>query len=242
VLIDAVPNPVFYKGPDARFLGCNRAYEAAFGTTRGFMVGKTVLDLPYLAADDRVAYHDEDVRTISEAATVHRETRLPFADGRAHDALYWVRGFRLANGDPGGLLGVIVDITEQKNAERAAREAEERASRMLESSPIAVVINRPDGTPIFANQRACELAGVSHDDYLQRSVIGWFRDGQQAARLLARLRDGLPVRDQEVELVDCRGAHFWTLMSMAAGPTTSPNGVTPKRSCASSRGRWSRVR
>ncbi|MCB1889632.1 MAG: response regulator [Rhodocyclaceae bacterium] len=215
VLIDAVPNPVFYKGPDARFLGCNRAYEAAFGTTRAFMVGKTVLDLPYLAADARVAYHDEDVRTIAEAATIHRESRLPFADGREHDTLYWVSGFRLANGDPGGLLGVIVDISEQKDAERAAREAEERASRMLESSPIAVVINRPDGTPIFANQRACQLAGVDHADYMRRSVIGWFRDPEQAARLLARLRDGNPVRDREVELLDSRGEVFWTLLSMA---------------------------
>ncbi len=215
VLIDAVPNPIFYKGPDARFLGCNRAYEAAFGTTRAFLVGKTVLDLPYLPADARVAYHDEDVLTIAEAATIHREARLPFADGREHDALYWVSGFRLANGDPGGLLGVIVDISEQKNAERTAREAEERASRMLESSPIAVVINRPDGTALFANQRACELAGVEHADYMRRSVIDWFRDPQLAARLLARLRDGHPVRDREVELIDCRGETFWTLLSMA---------------------------
>ncbi len=215
VLIDAVPNPVFYKGPDARFLGCNRAYEQAFGTTRGFLLGKTVLDLPYLPTEARIAYHEEDVRTIAEGATVHRETRIPLADGRQHDTLYWVTGFRLASGEPGGLLGVIVDISEQKAAERAARLAEERASEMLESSPIAVVINRPDGTPLFANQRACELAGVSHDDYLARSVIGWFRDPEQAARLLARLRDGQPVRDQEVALLDSRGQQFWTLLSMA---------------------------
>lgn len=215
VLIDVVPNPIFYKGPDARFLGCNRAYERAFGTTRGFLHGKTVLDLPYLPSTQRIAYHDEDVRTIRDAAEVHREMRIPFADGREHDTLYWVSGFRLANGSPGGLLGVIVDISAQKDAERAAREAELRATRMLESSPIAVVINRPDGTPIFANARAAELAGVEPAEYLARSVIGWFRDAEQAARLLARLRDGRPVRDQEVELVDARGEARWTLLSMA---------------------------
>ena len=215
VLIDAVPNPVFYKGPDARFLGCNKAYEAAFGTNRGFLLGKTVLDLPYLPTGTRIAYQEEDVRAIATAGTVHRESRIPFADGRDHDTLYWVTGFRSANGDPGGLLGVIVDISEQKRAERAARDAEERATRMLESSPIAVVINRPDGTPIFGNQRACELAGVTLDDYMRRSVIGWFRDQDQAARLLARLKDGQPVRDREVAMVNARGEPFWTLLTMA---------------------------
>ena len=47
-----LPNPVFYKGPDARFLGCNAAYEQAFGTTRSFLdyFGLKSLDqLPSLA-------------------------------------------------------------------------------------------------------------------------------------------------------------------------------------------------
>ncbi|MCB1906609.1 MAG: response regulator [Rhodocyclaceae bacterium] len=215
VLVDALPNPLFYKGPDARFLGCNKAYEAAFGTTRGFLMGKTVLDLPYLSTEARIAYQEEDVRAIASAGRVHRETVIPFADGRDHDTLYWVTGFRLANGEPGGLLGLIVDISDQKRAERAAREAEERATRMLESSPIAVVINRPDGTPMFGNQRACELACVDRDDYMRRSVIGWFRDHDQAARLLAHLKDGRPVRDREVAMVNARGETFWTLLTMA---------------------------
>ena len=32
-LLDALPNPVFYKDGEARYLGCNRAFADAFGTT-----------------------------------------------------------------------------------------------------------------------------------------------------------------------------------------------------------------
>ena len=32
-LIDTIPNPIFIKDPDGVFLGCNRAYEEAFGLT-----------------------------------------------------------------------------------------------------------------------------------------------------------------------------------------------------------------
>jgi len=197
VLLDALPNPVFYKGPDARFLGCNKAYEEAFGTTRAFLIGKNVLELPYLPSNERIAYQDEDEQIISSVASLHRESRIPFADGKQHDTLYWVTGFRLANGAPGGLLGVIVDITAQKEAERIARAAEERSRQMLESSPIAVVINRPDGTPLFANTRALVLAGTDMATFLQKPVTHWFRDPSAGEKSIAMLRDGRPVRDVE---------------------------------------------
>jgi PAS domain-containing protein len=32
-LLDTIPNPIFYKGADTRFIGCNQAYEQAFGIT-----------------------------------------------------------------------------------------------------------------------------------------------------------------------------------------------------------------
>jgi two-component system, sensor histidine kinase and response regulator len=214
VLLDALPNPVFYKGPDARFLGCNTAYEEAFGTTRGFLIGKNVLELPYLPSNERITYQNEDERIIASATSLHRESRIPFADGKLHDTLYWVTGFRLANGEPGGLLGVIVDITAQKEAERIARAAEERSRQMLESSPIAVVINRPDGTPLFANTRALVLAGTDMATFMQNPVTRWFRDASAGEKSIAMLRDGRPVRDVEIEFQNIDGKPFWTLMTM----------------------------
>jgi PAS domain-containing protein len=47
-LLDTIPNPIFYKGADTRFIGCNQAYEQAFGIDRSNFIGKRVLDLDYL--------------------------------------------------------------------------------------------------------------------------------------------------------------------------------------------------
>nr|WP_282959167.1 response regulator [Azoarcus sp. L1K30] len=215
LLIDAMPNPVFFKGPDGRFLGCNSAYEQAFGTTRAYLAGKTVLELPYLPAPDRTAFHDEDMRLIASGDTLHRETRLPLADGKLHDTLYWARGFCLGNGAPGGLLGVIVDISAQKDAERQARKAEARLLSILSASPIAVVLNRPDGRMLFANQRTSELAGIGHDAFLARSALEWFERPSDAERLFARLRQGEVVHDEEVAFLNGDGSTLWTLLSMS---------------------------
>jgi len=130
-LIDTIPNPLFFKGADSRFLGCNRAYEMAFGVTRQNLLGKTVLDLDYLPEADRQAYQAEDLACIADNLTVSRETTMRLSDGRMHHSLYSVSGFPLADGRPGGLIGVIVDITPLKDAQAAAEEATRMKSDFL---------------------------------------------------------------------------------------------------------------
>ena len=126
-MMNVIPNAVFYKNAEARFLGCNRAYEDAFGVTKEFMLGKRVLDLMYLPEADRLTYQAEDERVIATAGRVQREQMLPMADGNEHDSLYSVAGFTQPDGSPGGMVGVIVDITPLKNAEREAQQARAEA-------------------------------------------------------------------------------------------------------------------
>jgi PAS domain-containing protein len=109
-LIDTIPYPVFYKGADARFLGFNRAYEQAFGVVRSDLIGKSVMDLEYLPLSDREAYQAEDLATIASAGTVCKPMPIPFADGKLHNTLYYVAGFRNADGSPGGLVGTFSDL------------------------------------------------------------------------------------------------------------------------------------
>ncbi len=126
-LLDTIPNPIFYKGSHTRFLGCNAAYEEAFGVDRHRFVGRRVLDLDYLPESDRTSYQAEDEAVIAGCGRVTREVTMVLADGKPHDTLYSVTGFRNPDGSPGGLIGLIVDITDLKNAEREARAARAEA-------------------------------------------------------------------------------------------------------------------
>ncbi|AFV25023.1 multi-sensor hybrid histidine kinase [Methanolobus psychrophilus R15] len=116
-LIDSIPHPIFIKDATGRFAGCNRAYERVFNTTREYMLTKTVLDLDYLPMEERKSFHAEDMEVISEASQRSYELPIMYADGNMHITLYSVDGVRLANGRQGGLIGMLVDITERKLAE-----------------------------------------------------------------------------------------------------------------------------
>jgi two-component system, sensor histidine kinase and response regulator len=109
-LIDSIPNPIFYKGPDTRFLGCNQAYEKAFNVQKQDFIGKRVLDLAYIPHGERMAYQKEDEGVIAHQGTVKRMVTLRYADGRLRSCLYWVTAFSLGDGVKGGLVGTFIEI------------------------------------------------------------------------------------------------------------------------------------
>nr|WP_320160712.1 PAS domain S-box protein [uncultured Methanoregula sp.] len=130
-LIDSIPYPVFIKDATGRFVGCNRAYEREFGTTRDYLLGKTVLDLDYLPPEERKRFHAEDMAVIGKVGgRKSYELPIEYADGITHMTLYSVDGFRLTDGRPGGLIGMLVDISDRKKMEDSLKEANRQLNLM----------------------------------------------------------------------------------------------------------------
>lgn len=131
-LINAVPNPLFYMDANRCIIGCNNAYEAAFGVSREKLTGKTLLDLrKALTPEERSFFHEENLRLIQTNGNSHHQLKAVFFDGSIRDILYWASGFQLSDGSPGGLIGLIIDISDMvKNEEelRQARMAAEEAT------------------------------------------------------------------------------------------------------------------
>ena len=217
-LVDAVSFPIFYKGPDSRFQGFNRAYEQAFGVKRDELIGLRVLDLEYLPQDARRAFQAEDEAVIASGSTVSKELDLVFADGKPHHTLYAVSGFRRADGSPGGLIGTIIDISERKRVEAelkqtrdAAREAELRLQRVTDNIPGSVF--HAQITPdkqfkyVFVS-RGIERTGQSVEEILSKghvSAIGTIAEDLpivQAAEAKA-VAEGSPIRaEYRVRMAD----------------------------------------
>lgn len=130
-LIETIPYPMFVKDSQGRFLGCNKAYEKEFGVTQDALSGKTVLELDFLPEAERQKFHEEDLSVIREAGRRSYELPIQYADGQTHTTLYSVDGFKLADGSPGGLIGLLVDISDQK---RIAEELEEAKAKAEEAT------------------------------------------------------------------------------------------------------------
>ena len=190
-LVDTIPYPVFYKGPDTRFLGCNRAYEVAFGVQRESLIGRRVLELEYLPEADRQAFQAEDEATIANVSVVEREVAMPMADGRVHDVLYYVSGFRQADGSPGGLIGTMVDVSDRKKVaeiERFNRLALGREQRIIElKQRINALAGEMGRTAPFPSVETSEADSVATAEAAQPLAV--LDDATVQARFVALVRE-----------------------------------------------------
>jgi len=154
-LLDAMPNPVFYKDMHGRYLGCNAAFEAVIGVDHAAVVGKTIHEL--VPADFAKAYVAAEQRLLAHADRQSHEHTVPFADGSQRHVLFSTAVFTGADAEPAGIVGAFTDITDRKRAEDSLR----KLSRAVEQSPATVVITDTTGAIEYVNPKFVETTGYT---------------------------------------------------------------------------------
>ncbi len=162
-MIDTIPNPMWVKDTDARYVMSNRAHIKATGIRREDRIGKTVMEMEHLPLELRTRLRQEAMDLLRTGGTYHNEQIRRWADGTDHNILYWETAFFLADGDVAGLVGVQVDISEQKRAEKALRESEELFTTMLDHMPAPVYLRDLEGRFKLINREYGKVWGVTKD-------------------------------------------------------------------------------
>jgi PAS domain S-box-containing protein len=116
-VVNTIPDYIFYKDSDGRFLGCNKAFETLLGRSESELIGKTIYDF---VPEERARYFSSQDKQAMAGKAPHRyEEWMPAADGRniflemIKTPLFGTKGELL------GLIGVGRDITErQRNIEQ----------------------------------------------------------------------------------------------------------------------------
>lgn len=122
LVIDSIPQRVFWKDTNFVYLGCNKAAAADAGAAHpDDMIGRTDFELAWSASAP--LYRQDDIETLrSGIARVNYEERQEREDGSSS----WLRTSKIPLADMQGhtiaLLGLYEDITDRKRMENKLRE------------------------------------------------------------------------------------------------------------------------
>jgi len=223
-LLDAVPNPIFVKDQNLRYTAFNRAYEEAFGMRREDYIGRTVLEAEYLH-EAREGYHLADGELIEKGGFTRDEYTARFADERDHDVLYWRRTFDLGNGVPGGMMGILIDISDRKEMEREMEVAREQAESANETkSAFLANMSHELRTPMNAIIGYAEMLKEDAEDDENEEIIPDLDNIITAGRhLLQLINDVLDISKIEAGRMDLYLEDFdiATMISDAASTVTT---------------------
>ena len=195
LVMDTIPQSIFWKDRDFRFLGCNQSFLLTTGLTSIHeLIGKTDYEMPWQGEADH--YRGCDQRIIeAQSPELGIVESLPQTNGQT----IWLETNKAplynAQGDLMGILGTFHDITQRKQAEEALQElnTELQAAKELADT---------------ANRAKSEfLANMSHELRTPlNGILGYAQILKRDSYLLAHHTKGL-------EIINQSGEHLLTLIN-----------------------------
>src|SRR6201993_3137451 len=176
-LMDSLPDHIYFKDRESRFIAVNRAMAALFGLEDpADVLGKTDADL-FTREHAQAALHDEQEILRTGQPLVNLEEKETWSDG--HET--WVSTSKLPLRDPNGSIigtfGLSRDITEKKRAEEKlaalARELREKNEALEQDLEMARELQQAMLThryPHFPHHASNEESTVRFYHFYQPSM------------------------------------------------------------------------
>jgi PAS domain S-box-containing protein len=169
LVLDNIPQLIFWKDSNSVFQGCNRRWAKASGLgDPDGVIGKTDYDLfPDATQVDIEQYLEKDRRVIETGIAEFQLEYKPQKDT-------WYDTKKIPIEDPKskivGILATIEDITERKKAEDALRLAEENYRSIFENALEGIFQTNPDGHYIRVNPAMARIYGYQSPEEMIANI------------------------------------------------------------------------
>jgi PAS domain S-box-containing protein len=111
VLLDTIPNPIYYKNIDGKFLGCNISFALLVSSSRDEIIGKTAFDFfPFKVASANTLIDKELLTTFSTSTS---EFTFHTPSNEMKHIILNKAVYKNTDGTVGGIVCIMDDITER---------------------------------------------------------------------------------------------------------------------------------
>ncbi|WOD40315.1 PAS domain S-box protein [Nodosilinea sp. E11] len=205
LVLDTIPQRMFWKDCESRYLGCNRAFADDLALTPNQVIGQGDAELPLAASAAR--YRAEDMQIISaQAAHIGYEELL----ATPNKPNIWIRISKVPltspDGEIIGVLGCYEDITDRKQAEAALRQLNAELEQRVQNRTQALQ-QAMEAAESASRAKSTFLANMSHELRTPLNAILGF------AQLMARDTALGSRNHQSLAIINRSGEHLLSLIN-----------------------------
>jgi formate hydrogenlyase transcriptional activator len=163
-ILDTIPTLAWCNLPDGSNDFVNRRWSSYTGLSQEEVkrVGCKVAIHP----EDLPKWLDQWRTLVASGAGGEIEARLRRHDGAYRWFLIRVEPLQDESGEMVRWYGTNTDIEDRKRAEAKLRQDERELRRITDAIPQTIIVQGPDGSPIYANQAVLDYAGLTMEDVM----------------------------------------------------------------------------
>ncbi|MDA8138919.1 MAG: PAS domain-containing protein [Desulfobacteraceae bacterium] len=145
VLINTIPNPIYYKDQEGVFQGCNAVFaESILGLTRDRIIGRRAQEMTeQIPPDLAAAYLRQEMNALHKGSSLTHEAAVQCADGQRRDYLFTLAPIKSRQGAAIGSVSVLADLTEKNKAARVRLQKEKLEGVLETAGGVCHEFNQP---------------------------------------------------------------------------------------------------
>lgn len=215
-----VPDLIFYKDCDLKYISCNDAFVEAMCLPREEIIGKTDFDMLEKKLAKEVAGYDYQVFQTRDAVVYDQAIIAQNGDHKVYNLIK--SPIFSEDGKLQGILGIARDVTVQKMLQKAFNEKQLQLSAILENMPFFAYMKDIEGNFVCGNQKVLEFFGKNPEDLVNSHVKNMFlEDVESILQEDAEIIKNKKTIRNERELVTIKGP-VW--MEVNKAPILDENG------------------
>lgn len=221
-LLDNLPAPVFYKDTNHCYIGCNQAFEDFIGLSKDEVMGKTIFDIAPL--EFAKEHHQTDLHLFENPGTRTYGGQLLWRKISPRDLAFIKATFKNKDNEIAGIIGIMHDITKEKEAEKNKLLAIEKFHKVFKYSPIGMELislkNKIfiDINENFLNFFSCSKKKYQKEDLINNDAMEFFynfhKEEELVNYILNKIKNRDKIYDYEVEYVLSDGQKKAALISI----------------------------
>ncbi len=168
ILINAIPDIIFYKDLNKQYVGANKAFEKHIGIDIDKLIGQTDQDI--LPTERANKHMKDDELILKKASSELFESDSIMKDGKRVVVETLKTPYFTREGQLAGLIGIGRDITEHKDAEEKIKASENRFRSITSSAIDAIISADKKGIIESWNPAATKIFGYTEEEAIGQNL------------------------------------------------------------------------